>query len=146
MKDLSKKLDQVLKKAGLSNRYQIILVLLFIFQFTFCEYLNVAVPYLDDLPTVDKGDGVKPTSDIVDAHALCEFGRQELRLRRGLDGYETLPQHIREVFALKKEKSLAKIAKKKEKGTAKKREKVTLGILETSMIGLNLKDIDKGQQ
>ena len=52
MKDLSKKLDQVLKKAGLSNRYQIILVLLFIFQFTFCEYLNVAVPYLDDLPFV----------------------------------------------------------------------------------------------
>ena len=101
-------------------------------------------PYLDDLPIVDKGDGVKPVSDIVDAHALCEFGRQELRLRRGLDGYDTLPQHIREVFALKKEKSLAKIAKKKEKGTAKKREKVTLGILETSMIGLNLKDSDKG--
>ena len=52
MKDLSKKLDHVLEKAGLSNRYQIILVLLFIFQFTFCEYLNVAVPYLDDLPFV----------------------------------------------------------------------------------------------
>ena len=52
MKDLSKKLDHVLEKAGLSNRYQIIFVLLFIFQFTFCEYLNVAVPYLDDLPFV----------------------------------------------------------------------------------------------
>ena len=102
-------------------------------------------PYLDDLPIVDKGDGVKPTSDIIDAHALCEFGRQELRLRRGLDDPVKLPQNVREVFALKKAKSLEKIAKKKEKGTAKKREKVALGILETSMMGQNLKDIDKGQ-
>ena len=102
-------------------------------------------PYLDDLPVVDKGDGVKPTSDIIDAHALCEFGRQELRLRRGLDDPETLPKHVQEVFALKKAKSLEKIAKKQAKGTAKKREKVALGILETSMMGMNLKDIDKGR-
>ena len=100
-------------------------------------------PDLKDLPYVDKGDGVKPTSDIVDAHALCEFGRQELRLRRGIDKPEDLPEHVAEVFELKREKSLAKIEKKRAKGTAKKREKVKCGILETSMIGMNLLPIDK---
>jgi len=102
-------------------------------------------PDISNLPVVNKGDGVPPTSDIIDAFALCEFGRQELRLRRGIDTAANLPQHVQEVFALKKEKSLKRIAKKVEKGTAKKREKVDLGILETSMIGLNLKDEDRGQ-
>ena len=49
---LSKKLDNVFEKAGLSNKYQITIVLIFIFQFTCCEYFNIAVPYLDDLPYV----------------------------------------------------------------------------------------------
>ena len=102
-------------------------------------------PDISKLPVVNKGDGVCPTSDIIDAFALCEFGRQELRLRRGIDVAANLPQHVQEVFALKKEKSLKRIAKKIEKGTAKKREKVDAGILETSMIGLNLKDEDRGQ-
>lgn len=102
-------------------------------------------PDISKLPVVTKGDGVPPTSDIIDAFALCEFGRQELRLRRGIDTAANLPQHVQEVFALKKEKSLKRIAKKIEKGTAKKREKVDAGILETSMIGLNLKDEDRGQ-
>ena len=50
--ELSRKLDNVLEKAGLSSRYQIIMVLLFIFQFTINEYFDIAVPYLDDLPYV----------------------------------------------------------------------------------------------
>ena len=52
MKELSKKLDNVFKKAGLFNIYQIIIVLIFIFQFTSCEYFNIAVPYLDDPPYI----------------------------------------------------------------------------------------------
>jgi len=101
-------------------------------------------PDLSDLPFVDKGDGVKPTSDIVDAFALCEMGRQELRLRRGLDKAEDLPKETQEVFELRREKSLAKIQKKKEKGTAKKHEKVKCGILETPFRGLELGDLDRG--
>ena len=52
MKELSKKLNNVFKKAGLLNKYQIIIVLIFIFQFTSCEYFNIAVPYLDDPPYI----------------------------------------------------------------------------------------------
>ena len=52
MKELSKKLDNVFKKAGLFNKYQIIIVLIFIFQFTSCQYFNIAVPYLDDPPYI----------------------------------------------------------------------------------------------
>mgnify|MGYP002522120432 CR=1 FL=1 len=101
-------------------------------------------PNISNLPVVNKGDGVKPTSDIIDAHALCEMGRQELRLRRKIDKLEDLPSHVQEVFALKQEKSLKKIEKKIAKGTAKKHEKVTLGITETPMIGKNLSDLDRG--
>ena len=50
--ELSRKLDNVLEKAGLSSRYQIIMVLLLIFQFTINESFDIAVPYLDDLPYV----------------------------------------------------------------------------------------------
>ncbi len=52
MKELSKKLNNVFKKAGLLNKYQIIIVLIFIFQFTSCQYFNIAVPYLDDPPYI----------------------------------------------------------------------------------------------
>lgn len=38
-------------------------------------------PDLTSLPEVDNGKGVSPTSDIVDAFALCEFLRMELKLR-----------------------------------------------------------------
>lgn len=105
---------------------------------------NGKKPDISKLPIVNKGDGVKPTSDIIDAHALCEMGRQELRLRRKIDNLENLPAHVQEVFALKQEKSLKKIAKKVEKGTAKRHEKVTLGITETPMIGKHLSDLDRG--
>ena len=92
-------------------------------------------PNISNLPAVTKGDGVPPTSDIIDAFALCEFGRQELRLRRGIDVAANLPQHVQEVFALKKEKSLKRIAKKIEKGTASREERKIL-----KERGVNLKD------
>ena len=41
-------------------------------------------PDLSSLPEVDNGKGVSPTSDIIDAYALCEFLRMELKLRAGL--------------------------------------------------------------
>lgn len=47
---------------------------------------NGVKPDLSALPEVDNGKkGATPTSDIIDAHALCEFGRKELRLRAGID-------------------------------------------------------------
>lgn len=42
-------------------------------------------PDLSALPEVLKGSGVQTTSDIIDAFALCEFLRKELRLRAGID-------------------------------------------------------------
>lgn len=101
-------------------------------------------PDISSLPLVNKGDGVKPTSDIIDAHALCEMGRQELRLRRNLDDPSSLPQHVQEVFELRKAKSIRRIERKREKGTAKKHEKIKLGILETPMWGLHLNELDRG--
>lgn len=40
-------------------------------------------PDISNLPYVNKGDGVAPTSDIIDAFAICEMLRIELKLRNG---------------------------------------------------------------
>lgn len=48
------------------------------------ENMTTAKPDLSDLPEVDNGKGVSPTSDIVDAFAICEYLRTELKLRKGL--------------------------------------------------------------
>ena len=45
---------------------------------------------LSTLPIVDNGKGVGPTSDIIDAYALCECLRMELKLRAGLVQLHTL--------------------------------------------------------
>lgn len=55
-------------------------------------------PSLADLPVVDNGHGVAPTSDIVDAFALCECLRMELKLRAGLVALHELPKHQIECF------------------------------------------------
>lgn len=47
-------------------------------------------PDLSTLPIVDNGKGVAPTSDIIDAYALCECLRMELKLRAGLVQLHTL--------------------------------------------------------
>lgn len=47
-------------------------------------------PDLSSLPIVDNGKGVGPTSDIIDAYALCECLRMELKLRAGLVQLHTL--------------------------------------------------------
>ena len=47
-------------------------------------------PDLSTLPIVDNGKGVGPTSDIIDAYALCECLRMELKLRAGLVQLHTL--------------------------------------------------------
>lgn len=49
----------------------------------FNNYTGVK-PDISTLPIVDSGKGVGPTSDIIDAFALCEFLRMELKLRAGL--------------------------------------------------------------
>lgn len=46
------------------------------------QNMTTAKPDLSDLPEVDNGHGVSPTSDIVDAFAICEYLRTELSLRR----------------------------------------------------------------
>lgn len=51
---------------------------------------NEKKPDLSTLPIVDNGKGVGPTSDIIDAYALCECLRMELKLRAGLVQLHTL--------------------------------------------------------
>lgn len=46
------------------------------------QNMTTAKPDLSDLPEVDNGHGVSPTSDIVDAFAICEYLRTELCLRK----------------------------------------------------------------
>lgn len=55
-------------------------------------------PDLSSLPEVDSGKGVGPTSDIIDAYALCECLRMELKLRSGLIQLHELPKHQIEVY------------------------------------------------
>lgn len=54
---------------------------------------------ISDLPIVtDDKKGAMPTSDIVDAFALCEFLRYELLLKNGLILLKDLPKHQIECF------------------------------------------------
>ncbi len=53
---------------------------------------------ISDLPFVDKGTGIGPTSDIIDATALCEFLRKELRIRNHIEDLDKQPKHVIEVF------------------------------------------------
>ena len=55
-------------------------------------------PDLSSLPEVDSGKGVSPTSDLVDAYALCECLRMELKLRAGLVQLHELPKYQIEVY------------------------------------------------
>ena len=55
-------------------------------------------PDLSSLPEVDSGKGVSPTSDIIDAYALCEFLRCELKLRAGLIQLHQLQKQQIECF------------------------------------------------
>lgn len=57
-------------------------------------------PDLSSLPDVDTGKGVSPTSDIVDAFALCEYLRMELKLRAGVIALHELPKYQIECFNL----------------------------------------------
>lgn len=55
-------------------------------------------PDLSLLPEVDSGKGVSPTSDIVDAFALCEYLRMELKLRAGIVQLHELQKYQIECF------------------------------------------------
>lgn len=55
-------------------------------------------PDLSCLPQVDSGHGVSPTSDIIDAFAICEFLRKELALKAGVELLHEQPKHIIECF------------------------------------------------
>lgn len=63
----------------------------------FNKYTGVK-PDISTLPIVDSGKGVAPTSDIIDAFALCECLRMELKLRAGLVQLHELPKHQIEVY------------------------------------------------
>jgi len=63
----------------------------------FNKYTGVK-PDISTLPVVDSGKGVAPTSDIIDAFALCECLRMELKLRAGLIQLHELPKHQIECF------------------------------------------------
>jgi len=45
---------------------------------------------ISDLPIVDNGRGVSPTSDVIDAFAICDMLRTELKIRGGLLKLEEL--------------------------------------------------------
>jgi Holliday junction resolvasome RuvABC endonuclease subunit len=62
------------------------------------EKLTTTKPDLSCLPEVDNGKGVSPTSDIVDAFAICEYLRTELTLRAGIIQLKDLPKHKIECF------------------------------------------------
>lgn len=59
---------------------------------------NFIKPDLSYLPEVKSGKGVSPTSDIIDAFAVCEFLRKELRLRKGIDTLHEQEEYIIECF------------------------------------------------
>ena len=63
----------------------------------FDKWLGIK-PDLSSLPEVDNGKGVAPVSDIIDAFALCEFLRMELKLRAGLVQLHLLPKYQIEYF------------------------------------------------
>ena len=52
MEEISKKLDNLLSKAGQENRYQYIIVILFLFQFLCSNFLNSSLLYLQSTPYV----------------------------------------------------------------------------------------------
>jgi len=59
-------------------------------------------PDLSDLPAVTNGKaGNSPTSDIIDAFAICEFLRKELRIKNNIDKMEEQEKYIQECFLTK---------------------------------------------
>lgn len=51
------------------------------------------------LPPVNNGKkGTPPTSDIIDAYALCEFLRKELRIHNNIEHIEDQEKYIKECF------------------------------------------------
>lgn len=59
-------------------------------------------PNLVDLPAVTNGKaGNSPTSDIIDAFAICEFLRKELKIRNNLEKMEEQEKYIQECFLTK---------------------------------------------
>lgn len=59
-------------------------------------------PALSDLPAVTNGKaGNSPTSDIIDAFAICEFLRKELRIKNNIDKMEEQEKYIQECFLTK---------------------------------------------
>ena len=71
----------------------------------FDKWLGIK-PDLSSLPEVDNGKGVAPASDIIDAFALCECLRMELKLRAGLTQLHLLPKHQIEVYNVVDRKSV----------------------------------------
>lgn len=55
-------------------------------------------PDLSTLPEVNNGHGVSPTSDIIDAFAICEFLRKELILREGVETLHDQTKTVIECF------------------------------------------------
>ena len=59
-------------------------------------------PDLSDLPAVTNGKaGNSPTSDIIDAFAICEFLRKELRIKNNIELMANQEKYIQECFLTK---------------------------------------------
>lgn len=65
------------------------------------QYGNIKLDYTD-LPLITNGKkGAAPTSDIIDAFALCEFLRKELRIKNKIDDLDSQEKYIIECFTTK---------------------------------------------
>lgn len=64
------------------------------------SYLKIINKKFDisNLPIVDNGKGISPTSDIIDAFWICELLRKELRLRKGLDVLNKESEEVIHIF------------------------------------------------
>lgn len=62
---------------------------------------KLSVPYkhsMTHLPEVNKGNGVSPTSDIIDSFFICELLLLELKLRKGLVYLKNYPEKVIKVM------------------------------------------------
>lgn len=55
-------------------------------------------PDMKCMPLVNKGSGVSPTSDIIDAFFICELLYKELQLRKAVIDLKNEPEHVIRVF------------------------------------------------
>lgn len=66
---------------------------------------NEKKPDISTLPELrNPKTGTPPTSDIIDAYAICELLRKEIRVKLGIETIDNMPKNVKEVFVGTKKK------------------------------------------